>query len=93
MYKYEFAKDYAFGVGPVVCFNTGGNIKTRWSVDGQPDKDRQYNIGQNPVTVDFKAMIYADKFSFYFKYSPCDVMMNGRGPEFRSMSAGIMFNL
>lgn len=93
MYKYEFAKDYAFGVGPVVCFNTGGNIKTRWSVDGQPDKDRQYNIGQNPVTVDFKAMIYADMFSFYFKYSPCDVMMNGRGPEFRSMSTGIMFNI
>ena len=92
MYKYEFGKDYAFGVGPVVCFNTGGNIKTRWSVDGQPDKDRQYNIRQNPVTVDFKAMIYADMFSFYFKYSPCNVMMNGHGPEFRSMSAGIMFD-
>lgn len=92
MYKYQFSHHFGVGLGPIVSFNTGGNIKTRWSVDGHPDKDRQYNIRQNPVTVDFKAVIDTDPLSFYFKYSPCNVMTTKRGPEFRSMSAGVLFN-
>lgn len=89
-YDYHFNKHFGIGLGPVVSFNTGGNIKTRWSVDGQPDKDRQYNIRQNPVTVDFMGLVYTAPLAFYFKYSPCNVMTHDRGPEFRSMSAGIL---
>ena len=91
LYKYRFNDNIGLGLGPIVCFNTGGNIKTRWSVDGEPAKDRQYNIRQTPVTVDFKALIYVKPFSLYFKYSPCNVLTHDRGPAFRSMSAGILF--
>ena len=89
IYKHKFTKYLGVGVGPIVNFNTGGNIKTRWSVDGVPDKERQYNIHQSPVTLDIKGLVYIRPFSLYFKYSPSNVISKGKGPEFRSMSAGI----
>ena len=91
--KHNINKNFGVGIGPVLNINTGGNIKTRWRVDGTPGKDRYYDIHQNFVTVDFKGIVYIKPFSLYFKYSPTNVISKNRGPEFRSMSAGILLGL
>lgn len=90
MYQHKFNKYFGFSVGSIVNFNTGGNIKTRWSVNDEAVKDRQYDIHQTPVTVDFCAQLHAKCFTLYYKYSPNNVLKSGYGPEFRSMSAGLM---
>lgn len=89
-YEYKFSKYLGFSIGSIVNFNTGGNTKTRWSVEGEAFKERLYNIHQQPVTIDFKAEIFSKFIGLYFKYSPCDVLVQQHGPGFRSMSAGLL---
>lgn len=83
--------------GPVVNFNTSGTLKTRYTlVNGdnrESIKERNRNIHQNAVTVDFKGELKIDPIAFYIKYSPMNVLDTNYGPKFRSISAGAMIAL
>ena len=92
MYGYKFNKYVSMRVGPVVNFNTGGNIKTRYSLNGESFKEKQKEINIAPVTVDLKAELNFRFVGLYFKYSPCNVLNTEFGPEFKSMSAGLLFS-
>lgn len=80
--------------GPVLNFNTSGSLKTRYTlVDGDKRegvKERNSNIHQKAVTVDFKGELKISPIAFYVKYSPMNVLDTNYGPEFRSLSAGAM---
>ena len=92
MYGYKFNKYISMRIGPVVNFNTGGNIKTRYSLNGESFKEKQKEINIAPVTVDLKAELNFRFVGLYFKYSPCNVLNTDFGPEFKSMSAGLLFS-
>ena len=79
-------------VGPVVSFNTRGNIKTLYSLNGESFKEKQKNINIAPVTVDFRAELNFRFVGLYFKYSPCNVINSNFGPAFKPMSAGLQFS-
>ncbi|MBO7280156.1 MAG: hypothetical protein J6V00_03220, partial [Bacteroidaceae bacterium] len=83
--------------GPDVNFNTSGTLKTRYTlVKGdtrESIKERNRNIHQNAVTVDFKGELKIDPIAFYIKYSPMNVLDTNYGPKFRSISAGAMIAL
>ena len=97
MLRQGFNKHVAIEVGPVVNFNTHASIKTRYSTGKGKDKERfketSSNIHQKPVTVDFKAGLIINPIEFYFKYSPTNTLDTDYGPEFKSMSAGIIIGL
>ena len=92
MYGYKFNKYISMRIGPVVNFNTGGNIKTRYSLNGESFKEKQKEINIAPVTVDLKAELNFRFLGLYFKYSPCNVLNTDFGPKFKSMSAGLLFS-
>ena len=92
MYGYKFNKYISMRIGPVVNFNTGGNIKTRYCLNGESFKEKQKDINIAPVTVDLKAELNFRFVGLYFKYSPCNVLNTDFGPKFKSMSAGLLFS-
>lgn len=93
MLRQRLTHHISASIGPVVNFNSHGSIKTRYKLDGIGYKDTSSNINQNAVTIDYKAEIAVNDLSFYFKYSPVNMLDTSYGPKFRPMSAGILFAL
>ena len=75
----------------LVNFNTRGRINTRFALEGELVKEKLKDINIAPVTVDFKAELNFRFVGLYFKYSPCNVLNSNFGPEFKPMSAGLLF--
>lgn len=80
-----------FEIGPVLNFNVYSSIKTRYSIDGEKQKDITKGLHRNPVTVDFMVKLQMKYFNIYAKYSPCNVLDTVYGPKFRSVSFGVGF--
>ena len=80
-----------FEIGPVLNFNVYSSIKTRYSIDGEKQKDITKGLHRNPVTVDLMVKLQMKYFNIYAKYSPCNVLESAYGPKFRSVSFGVGF--
>ena len=97
MLRQSLNKHVAIEAGPVVNFNTHASIKTRYAVGKGKEKEcfkeTSNNIHHKPVTVDFKAGLIINPIEFYFKYSPTNTLDTDYGPEFKSISAGIIIGL
>ena len=93
MLQQRLTKNIMVAIGPVVNFNTHGSIKTRYKLNGEGQKETSSNIKQNAVTIDYKAEVGINPISFYFKYSPSNVLNTDFGPQFHSMSAGLILNI
>ena len=97
MLRQGLNRHVAIEAGPIVNFNTHASIKTRYTVGSGKEKEgfkeTSSNIHQKPVTVDFKAGLIINPIEFYFKYSPTNTLDTDYGPEFKSMSAGIIIGL
>ena len=85
----SFIKGFSFG--PVLNFNTYSSIKTRYSVNGEKQKEFAKDLHKNPVTVDFMVKLRMKYFGIYAKYSPCNVLDTTYGPKFKSVSFGVYF--
>ena len=90
-YPYKQGLFRGFEVGPVLNFNVYSSIKTRYSVNGEDQKDFTKGLHKNPVTLDFMVKMQMNHFFFYAKYSPCNVLDTAYGPKFKSVSFGIGF--
>lgn len=92
--KQKLSKNITIAAGPVVNFNTHASIKTRYETGSGKEKEgfkeTSSSIRQEPVTIDFKGVLKIDPVSFYFKYSPVNTLDTEFGPEFKSMSAGML---
>ena len=97
MLRQDINRHVSIMAGPVVNVNTHASIKTRYALGCDREKkgfkETCSNIHQKPVTVDFKAELMISPISFYFKYSPVNTLDTDYGPEFKSMSAGILIGL
>ena len=93
MLQQNLTKNIMVAIGPVINFNTHGSIKTRYKLNGEGQKETSSNIKQNAVTIDYKAEVGISPISFYFKYSPSNILNTDFGPEFSSMSAGLILNI
>lgn len=97
MLRQYLNKNISIAAGPIVNFNTHASIKTRYTIGSgkakEGFKETSSNIHQKPVTVDFKAEFSIDPIGFYFKYSPTNTLDTDFGPEFKSMSAGLVLRL
>lgn len=77
-----------FEVGPVLNFNTYGSIKSRYTLNGEKQKDFTKDIHRNPFTIDIMARLRMKGIGVYVKYSPSNVLDTNYGPKFRSLSFG-----
>lgn len=90
-YPFRHGLFRGFEVGPVLNFNVYSSIKTRYSIDGENQKDFTKGLHKNPVTVDLMLKLRMKHLGFYAKYSPCNVLDTSYGPKFKSVSFGVYF--
>lgn len=82
-----------FLLGPVVNFNTGGNIKTQYTTGSHDYSIKTHKIHQRPVTVDVMGEFKYKSAGLYVRYSPMNVLKTSTGLEFKSISTGIMIGI
>lgn len=90
MLNQALGKKFVLSVGPVINFNTYGSVKTRYTLNGEKVKDLDKNIHQNKMTIDLMAKLRYKWLGAYIKYSPSNVLDKEFGPEFKSLSTGLM---
>ncbi len=92
LYNFKFGKGRKFGLtaGPVLNFNTGGNIKTQYEYGGSKYKITTGKIHQTPVTVDLLAACTWEGIGVYARYAPMKVLRSRSGLSFNSFSTGII---
>jgi hypothetical protein len=89
LYRRSLSREFKLSVGPVVNLNYHSSILTKYELNGAVIKDKAKDVHTNPVTVDFLAILKTPCLSYYFKYSPCNVIDTSYGPKFQTLSFGI----
>ena len=89
-YTYYFTKKISAALAVIINWNTYASMETRYKENGVKVRDFDKHIHQQPVSVDFMAHVSFDWFGVYVKGSPCRVFNPGFGPDFRTLSAGIL---
>ena len=92
--RFEFGPKRSLAVfgGPELDFNFGGRIKNKYTMDGGRFKKKDKDIALEPWTWGIMAGVSIYGWDLYFRYSPCNVIQNGRGPAFQTYSFGILIN-
>ena len=88
--KFGHQSDFKMSLGPVVNFNLYGRIKNEYTVGDDEVEINTKGLEYRPVTVDIMGMLQYKGVGFYCKYSPMSVLKTDMGPEFRSVSVGII---
>lgn len=79
-----------FGFAVSLNYNTHGSLRTEWTdAEGRDCTFKSNHIGQRKFTTDLTLGVGTAGIGFYVKYSPMDVLEDGAGPSFRSLSTGI----
>lgn len=88
--KFGHKRYCGFKLGPVINFNTGGHIETKYKFDGSDYKVKTGSIDQRKVTVDGIAIFNYRSIGLYARYAPMKRLNTSTGLEFGSFSTGIM---
>ncbi len=79
-----------FMVAVSLNWNSHGSLRTKWiDADGRECNYRVNNIGQRKFSTDLSFAVGIRYAALYVKYSPMDVLSDGRGPSFKTLSTGI----
>lgn len=76
-------------VGPIVNFNTGASIKTKYTVGSQNYSIKTKGISPTPVTVDLYLAVGWSSIGLYVRYAPMHVLRSRAGMDFGTFSTGI----
>ncbi|MDE6091012.1 MAG: hypothetical protein K2G41_09950 [Duncaniella sp.] len=79
-----------FKLGPVVNFNTGAHLTTKYKSGDNHYKITTKGIGQRAVTVDGMAMFNFQAIGLYARYAPMKRFNSRTGLDFGTFSTGIM---
>lgn len=90
LYHHKFDKDWGFGLGGILNWNTYASIKSKYKLDGGTHKFVDKDINHRKFTVDMMGIFYNPLFDFYVKYSPMDVLKEP-SVKFRALSVGFFF--
>lgn len=94
-YSHKWGHGWKVGVGPELAITPGGNkhnrsLKTRYELDDHKYKDKTYNVHVNPVTMNMVASLSYKGIGLYARWSPSNVLDTNYGPNFTSLSTGIV---
>ncbi len=90
-YTQHIVDGFSFTVGPVVNFNTGSRIKTKWyDANDQKHKEKTKFGKQHFVTYELMGSLNFRNIRLYVKYNPCNLIDKSFGPDFNTWSVGII---
>lgn len=89
-YRLSFGRDWGATIGPIVNFNVGAHLTTRYKAGDREYKVDTRAIGQRIVTVDAMFGLTVGGFGLYARYCPMNVLRDRAGLEFSTFSTGII---
>lgn len=94
-YSQNLGKGFRLSVGPEIALSRARNSKrTITNIYDTPlghQKERFRDIRTNKVGFDVVgAITYKNWLGFYAKYSPSDVLADGYGPKFQTLTTGVL---
>lgn len=90
-YYQHIWKDFGLFVEPVLNFNTGSRIKTKWyDANDRKVKEKAKFGKQKLVTYELMGGIKIGSVKAYVKYNPGNLLEKGFGPDFATWSVGII---
>lgn len=94
-YLHRFNRGFKLMVGPEFAFNAGANrhtrtIKTRYTLDGQPQREMYRHVHAQPSMVHLTASVAWKQLGFYARYTPSSAFDTDYGPRLHSFSVGFM---
>lgn len=92
-YRYYFTKDLSLGLAVIMSSNSYASIETRYKQDGLRMREFDKHIHQKKVMADFMLDLAWRGWGVYVKVSPCRVLETALGPDFRSLSFGVVLGL
>ncbi len=94
LYSRHIWKTLHFTVGGILNFATHSSIKTRFMCENREITTTENGIYPRPVTIDlYGAVTVVGGIGWYVRYSPMDVIRNDRGPQFTTLSTGVVIAL
>ena len=93
MFTQKIYKQLAVSAGAWINFNTYVKGETQYYVGNIRYKEQYKGFNQRFCTVDVVAVVgIKNGIGFYGRWSPMSLFEENRGPEFRSVSMGVMLN-
>jgi len=87
--SYDAKSVFRIFAGAGIDYNFNGRIRDKYRLDGQKIKDKTSNVQLERLTWYYTAGMAFEGFGVYCKYSPCNVLAGGTGPEFQTWSVGL----
>ncbi len=91
--RQKLGSDGAVWVAPTLRVNTGANLKASWKVDDQKTTLETRKLGYRPVGFDLMGGVALDGIGIYARWSPSQVFKAGRGPEFNTLTVGLILGI
>lgn len=93
IYGHRIARNTGIHVGSVFNVTTGSSLKTVYEVGRNRQSDRTNGIYARKYTLDIYGAVTYRGWGVYARYSPMSLIKSGRGPQFSTISAGIVWAL
>ncbi len=90
LYTRKIWKGLDITAGGIVNFATHSSIKTKFVYEGREIESSQNGIYTRPVTVDIYGAVTVCGLGWYVRYSPMKVIRGGHGPQFSTLSTGVV---
>ncbi len=89
-FKQRLYQKLTLDLGVVMNINTRASIKTKYMKDGSKMEEFSRGVNQNRITCDFMGTLLWNGCGWYVKYSPCNVIKGGFGPQINPLSTGFI---
>ena len=90
LYTRNIWKGLNITAGGIVNFATHSSVKTKFIYEGREIETSQNGIYPRPVTVDLYGAVTVCGLGWYVRYSPMKLIRNGHGPQFSTLSTGLV---
>jgi len=84
------ARGFRIMAGIEGSYNFAGRIRTKYRLDGSKQKTREKDLQLNKLTYSYLGIVKYDWLGVYFRYTPCNVLAKGSGPDLQTYSVGIV---
>lgn len=87
--RFGHKQNFTIEAGPIINFNTGASIMTKYTVGSQSYSVKTKGISQTPVTVDLYLSAGWGSIGLYARYAPMHVLRSRADFDFGTFSTGI----
>ena len=79
--------------GAIVNFTTHSSVRSKFCYEDREIQTSENGVYPRPVTLDFYGAVTVCGFGWYVRYSPMKVLRTSHGPQFSTLSTGVVLFL